>query len=95
MARGRALASDDIEAVRDRATNEAMREAAAFEICAEAGELARDGAFSAEDKRGYELAIRCALAADSTMTKTYLGYLDLAILAGEIVCAHQRTQARV
>ncbi len=72
-----------------------MREAAAFEICAEAGELARDGAFSAEHKHRYALAIRCALASDAAMTKTYLGYLDLAILAGEIVCAHQRSHAPI
>lgn len=95
MERGGGRASDDIEVIRDRATLEAMHEAAAFEICAEAGERARDGAFSSEEKGRYELAIRCALASDAAVMKTYLGYLDLAILAGEIVCAHQRGQASI
>jgi len=72
----------------DGVARDAVREAAAFEICAEAGEKAREGSLSLEGRAEYERQIRCALATDARLTKTYLGYLDLAVLAGEILLCH-------
>lgn len=79
---------DVIPIAHDAARTRELGEATAWVICAEAGERAREGELQPGDREDYERQIRCALAIDAWLTKTYLGYLDLAILAGQILLIH-------
>ncbi|NUP13034.1 MAG: hypothetical protein HOW73_43900 [Polyangiaceae bacterium] len=85
------VARDDVAVpVSDTAQSNELGEAAAWVICMEAGERAREGSLQTTERSSYELQLRCALATQPSLIKTYLGYLDLAILAGEILLRYAR-----
>lgn len=87
----RTAVSDDVAApVQDAAKSRELAEMAAWVICMEAGERAREGSLGVGERATYELQLRCALSIQPPLIKTYLGYLDLAILAGEILLRYSK-----
>jgi hypothetical protein len=85
------VARDDVAVpMHDTPQARELGEATAWVICMEAGERAREGALDPSDRPQYELQLRCALAGTPNLIKTYVGYLDLAILAGEILLKYTR-----
>ena len=82
---------DDVAVpVLDAEQSRELGEAAAWVICMEAGERAREGTLLPEDRASYERELRCVLAAQPAIVKTYTGYLDLAILAGQILLKYAK-----
>ena len=70
-----------------------LRAAAAWLICAEAGEYAREGTLQPTTRCELECQLRCALAPHPQLVRTYVGYMELAILAGQILQDHMRRSA--